>query len=196
MGSQGTAVVTCVPSDSPDDYITSLDLRKKAEYYKIDPTWIALDPVAVLSTPSYGDLTAKTLCETLKINSPKDAKQLAEAKELAYKEGFYQGTMLIGPYKGQKVEDAKTLVREQMIKDGTAFAYSEPENLVMSRSADECVVALCDQWYLDYGQPQWLEKAQKCVSVPSSRSSTDIPPRTVQAPRGDEHLQQGDEERL
>ena len=163
--SQGTAVVTCVPSDSPDDYVTTLDLRKKAEYYKIDPAWCALEPVPVLSTPSYGELTAKTLVEQFRIQSPKDAKQLGEAKELAYKEGFYQGTMVIGPCKGMKVEDAKTVVRDQLIKDDLAFAYSEPENMVMSRSADECVVALCDQWYLDYGQPQWLAKAEKCVSL-------------------------------
>lgn len=158
---QGTAVVTCVPSDSPDDYITSLDLRKKAEYYKIDPLWVSLDPVPVLSTPTYGDLTAKTLVEQLRIQSPKDAKPLAEAKELAYKEGFYKGTMIIGEFKGEKVEDAKNKVREQMIKEGTAFAYSEPENAVMSRSGEECVVALCDQWYLDYGQEQWKAKAEK-----------------------------------
>jgi leucyl-tRNA synthetase len=115
----------------------------------------------VLSTPSYGNLTAKKLVEDLRIQSPKDVKQLAEAKELAYKEGFYQGTMLIGPYKGSKVEDAKTKVREEMIANGLAFAYSEPENLVMSRSADECIVALCDQWYLDYGEAGWLKKAEK-----------------------------------
>jgi len=27
-----------------------------------------------------------------------------------------------------------------------AVKYMEPESKVMSRSADECVVALCDQW--------------------------------------------------
>ena len=43
----------------------------------------------------------------MKINSPKDAKPLAEAKELAYEEGFYQGTILIGDFKGEKVGRAK-----------------------------------------------------------------------------------------
>ncbi|KAI5481583.1 leucine-trna ligase [Pseudohyphozyma bogoriensis] len=161
---KGTAVVTCVPSDSPDDYITTMDLRKKAEYYKIDPAWVSLDIVPVLETPTYGDLTAKALCEKLKINSPKDTKQLLEAKEIAYKEGFYGGTMVIGECKGQKVEEAKAKVRESMIQQGFAFAYSEPENMVMSRSADECVVALCDQWYLDYGQPEWLAKAERLLA--------------------------------
>jgi len=29
-----------------------------------------------------------------------------------------------------------------------AVLYMEPERQVISRSADECVVALCDQWYV------------------------------------------------
>lgn len=31
---------------------------------------------------------------------------------------------------------------------GEAMIYMEPEKQVMSRSADECVVALCDQWWV------------------------------------------------
>ncbi|GAA6073199.1 leucine--tRNA ligase, cytoplasmic, partial [Tachysurus ichikawai] len=42
---------------------------------------------------------------------------------------------------------------------GEALIYMEPEKQVMSRSADECVVALCDQWYLDYGDDEWKQQA-------------------------------------
>lgn len=35
---------------------------------------------------------------------------LAEAKEYAYKRGFYDGIMMIGDFKGQKVCDAKPKV--------------------------------------------------------------------------------------
>ena len=171
MRRQGTGVVTCVPSDSPDDHITSIDLLKKHEYYKISPEWISFAPVPVLSTPTYGDLTAPALVTKMKINSPKDTKQLADAKEIAYKEGFYHGTMVIGEYKGMKVEDAKAKVKEDMIAGEVAFAYSEPENLVMSRSADECIVALCDQWYLDYGEAGWRAKAEQSVVRSCSRGS-------------------------
>ena len=139
-----------------------MDLRKKAEYYKIDASWANLEPVAVLSTPNYGNLTAPELCKRMKINSPKDVKQLAEAKDIAYKEGFYQGTMLIGSCKGMTVQEAKSKVKQEIIDAGLAFEYQEPESLVMSRSADECVVALVDQWYMDYGQPEWRAKAEKC----------------------------------
>ncbi|KAJ8597840.1 hypothetical protein M405DRAFT_855378 [Rhizopogon salebrosus TDB-379] len=44
--------------------------------------------------PTCGGLTAPRLVEKLKIKSQKDVKQLAEAKEIAYKEGFYSGVML------------------------------------------------------------------------------------------------------
>ena len=141
-----------------------MDLRKKAEYYKIDPAWAAFDPVPVLSTPAYGEMSAPALVKQLKIASQKDVKQLADAKELAYKEGFYNGTMSIGEFKGEPVQDAKAKVRASMIQNGVAFAYAEPEGLVISRSADECVVALMDQWYLDYGEPKWRADAERCVT--------------------------------
>lgn len=152
-----------MPSDSPDDYATLMDLRKKPEFYKIDPSWASIDPIPVISTPTYGEMTAPAVVQKLKIQSSKDTKQLAEAKEIAYKEGFYNGTMLVGEYKGESVMDAKGKVREAMTKQGVAMAYAEPEGLVVSRSADECVVALMDQWYLDYGEPSWRAQAEKCV---------------------------------
>jgi leucyl-tRNA synthetase len=158
---QGTGVVTSVPSDSPDDFQTLADLRKKPEFYNIESSWVSIDPVPVITTPTYGDLTAPAIVKKMKIQSQKDTKQLAEAKEIAYKEGFYSGTMLVGDYKGESVQDAKGKVRTAMIERGVAFAYAEPEGFVLSRSADECVVALMDQWYLDYGEPAWKTTAEK-----------------------------------
>ncbi|KAJ3789356.1 hypothetical protein GGU10DRAFT_404691 [Lentinula aff. detonsa] len=164
LATKGTGVVTSVPSDSPDDFQTLTDLRKKAEFYKIDPSWAAIDPVPVISTPTYGNLTAPAVVKQLKIQSQKDTKQLAEAKEIAYKEGFYNGTMLVGEFKGMSVQDAKPKVRESMIQAGLAFAYAEPEGMVTSRSGDECIVALMDQWYLDYGEPVWRSQVEKHVA--------------------------------
>ncbi|KAG7088680.1 hypothetical protein E1B28_012651 [Marasmius oreades] len=161
LATKGTGVVTSVPSDSPDDFQTLTDLRKKPEFYKIDSAWVAYDPVPVLSTPTYGEMTAPAVVKQLKIQSQKDTKQLAEAKEIAYKEGFYNGIMLVGEFKGESVQDAKPKVRSSMIEQGVAFAYAEPEGLVISRSADECVVALMDQWYLDYGEPTWRAEVER-----------------------------------
>lgn len=165
LATKGTGVVTSVPSDSPDDFATVSDLKKKPEYYHIEPEWInGFEPIPIIDTPNYGNLIAPKLCEIKKINSQKDKNQLAEAKEIAYKEAFYQGVMCHGEFTGVKVQDAKPKVRELLLKSGEAFVYNEPESLVMSRSGDECVVALLDQWYIDYGEEEWLAKTKKCLS--------------------------------
>ena len=57
----------------------------------------------VIATPTYGKMTVPAVIKQLKIQSQKDTKQLAEAKEIAYKEGFYNGTMLVGDFKGVPV---------------------------------------------------------------------------------------------
>ncbi|KAI5950943.1 CDC60 [Candida jiufengensis] len=160
---KGTGVVTCVPSDSPDDYITTKDLSNKPEYYKIEKDWVKTEIIPIVHTDKYGDKCAEFLVNDLKIQSPKDAVQLAEAKESAYKEGYYNGTMIIGKYKGEKVEDAKPKVKEDLIASGDAFVYSEPENQVISRSGDDCCVSLEDQWYIDYGEEVWLGQALECL---------------------------------
>ncbi|KAI2616624.1 leucyl-tRNA synthetase, cytoplasmic [Hypoxylon sp. NC1633] len=162
LETKGTGVVTCVPSDSPDDYATITDLAKKAEYYKINKEWAQLEIIPIIQTPT-SDLLAPALVKKMKISSPKDVKQLKEAKELAYKEGFYQGHMLVGDFKGEKVADAKPKVRAQLIEAGLAFEYAEPENKVVSRSGDECTVALMEQYYIDYGEDSWRAVATDYV---------------------------------
>ena len=64
-----------------------------------------------------------------------------------------------------------------------AVIYHEPEGKIVSRSGDDCIVALCDQWfaytlfvhvhcrehwlyfllsrYLDYGNFEWKDQARK-----------------------------------
>lgn len=164
LPNKGTGVVTSVPSDSPDDYATLMDLRKKAEFYGIKPEWAAYDPIPVLETPKYGSLIAPALVTEMKIQSQKDKIKLTEAKDIAYKEGFNNGIMLMGDFKGLPVAEAKPKVRAQMIEQGLAFAYAEPENAVTSRSGDDCIVALCDQWYLNYGEEEWKQVAKTLVS--------------------------------
>ncbi|KAK5661310.1 hypothetical protein OQA88_11205 [Cercophora sp. LCS_1] len=183
LATKGTGVVTSVPSDSPDDFAMVTDLAKKAEFYGIKKEWAELEIFPIIQTPT-SDLLAPYLVKKLKISSPKDVKQLLEAKELAYKEGFYQGVMKVGDFKGEKVEVAKPKVREQLIKAGEAFAYSEPENKVVSRSGDECIVALMDQWYLDYGEDSWRAIAYDYVENKDGTGLNSWSPDTQHAFKG------------
>ncbi|TPX45376.1 leucine---tRNA ligase [Synchytrium endobioticum] len=165
LDNKGTGVVTSVPSDSPDDYITLQDLRKKHEWYGVLLRWVEpFPPIPILETPNYGTLAAKTAIEREKIVSQKDKEKLEKAKADVYKEGFYQGKMIVGDYAGKPVTEAKPLIRADMIRSGDAIPYCEPEALIMSRSGDECVISLEDQWYIDYGETTWRAQVEGLVS--------------------------------
>lgn len=59
---------------------------------------------------------------------------------------------------------AKPMIQQDMVQSGDIVLYSEPERQVISRSGDDCVVALCDQWYLAYGQDDWKAAAAELNS--------------------------------
>ncbi|XP_028521055.1 leucine--tRNA ligase, cytoplasmic isoform X2 [Apis cerana] len=165
---KGTGIVTSVPSDSPDDYAALIDLKKKQalrEKYNItDDMVFSYDPIPIIEVPEFGNLCAVTLYDKLKIQSQNDKVKLLQAKEMAYLKGFYDGVLLVGQYKGNKVQDVKKYVQKELINEGKAVIYYEPEKTIISRSNDECVVALCNQWYLDYGEETWKREAIEALN--------------------------------
>jgi leucyl-tRNA synthetase len=120
--------------------------------------------VPIIDVPGYGNKIAEKVVADLGIKSQNDRQLLDKAKEIAYQKGFYEGVMTVGDYAGMKVQDAKTVIRKKLIDEGLAVAYSEPESPVTSRSGDDCVVALIDQWYLDYGEDEWRKLGEKCLA--------------------------------
>ena len=68
--------------------------------------------------------------------------------------------MIVGDCNGEKVQVAKKKIQQLMVDRNEAVLYQEPEKTVISRSGDRCVVALCDQWYLDYGETGWKQQAR------------------------------------
>jgi leucyl-tRNA synthetase len=158
---KGTGVVTSVPSDSPDDFAMLRDLQTKKgmrEKYNVEEEWcVPFEPIPIIDVPELGDMCAPTLCEKLKVQSHKDEAKLKEAKTQAYNEGFYKGVMKVGPYAGQPVEQAKPLMKQYLVEQNQAIVYHEPEGEVVSRSGDDCVVALKFQWMLNYGEESWKQ---------------------------------------
>jgi len=164
---KGTGVVTSVPSDAPDDYVSLKALQDKpdfrAKYDITDDMVMPYSVVPIISIEGYGNASAVFMCEKLKIKSPNDKAKLTQAKDETYLKGFTMGIMTFGPYKDKKVSDAKPIIRQEMIDSGDACLYFEPESRVVSRTNDECVVASSDQWYLAYGEESWSEAVRKHV---------------------------------
>jgi len=164
---KGTGVVTSVPSDSPDDWAALRDLTNKPQLREkfgiSDDMVLPFTPVPIIDIPGFGDLAAVTVVDQLKIASQNDSEKLAQAKEMVYMKGFYEGVMAVGPHKGSSVQEAKPEIRAELLTAGQAVVYQEPEKAVVSRSGEECVVSLCDQWYLDYGEEEWKAGARRAV---------------------------------
>lgn len=164
---KGTGVVTSVPSDAPDDYVSLKALQDKPDFrakYNIeDHMVVPFEVVPIISIEGYGDASAVFMCEKLKIKSFNDKAKLQQAKDETYLKGFNLGIMKIGKYAEKKVSYAKPIIKQELIDEGKACLYFEPESKVMSRTNDECVVASTDQWYLAYGEESWTESVRKHV---------------------------------
>lgn len=165
---KGTGIVTSVPSNSPDDYAALRDLREKpalrSKYGILDEHVLPHVASPIIDTPSLGNLPAERIVQELGIRSQNDRDLLEQAKEQCYKEDFYQGTMLVGPHAGKPVSQAKAMIRDELMQAGYAITLYCPKSIIMSRSGEECVVALIDQWYLAYGESAWRSRAELCLS--------------------------------
>lgn len=164
---KGTGVVTSVPSDAPDDYVSLKALQDKPDFRSkfgiTEEMVIPFEVVPIISIEGYGEASAEFMCKKLKIKSPNDKAKLAQAKDETYLKGFTLGVMSYGPHSGKKVSEAKPIIKQEMIDAGQACLYFEPESRVVSRTNDECVVAATDQWYLAYGEESWTEAVKQHV---------------------------------
>lgn len=171
---KGTGIVTSVPSDSPDDYAVMVDLKKKRELREKfglkDDQVLPFNPVEILEVPEYSRLSGVTAYELFKISSMNDKEKLAEAKAEVYQKGFYSGKLLVGEWAGNSVFEAKNEIRAKLLAENQAIKYWEPDGVCFSRTGGVCVVALLDQWYINYGEKSVESKL--CNYVKSSVFTT------------------------
>jgi len=61
------------------------------------------------------------------------------------------GKLIHGKFAGQCTVRGRELIIKDLVKIGLGIKYGESEDTVISRTGDICIVALIDQWFIDYG---------------------------------------------
>ncbi|MFM9876218.1 MAG: leucine--tRNA ligase [Nitrosarchaeum sp.] len=161
----GTGVVMSVPSHAPFDYQALIDLKKSQMEPELSKKVNAITPISIIVTEGYGENPAKEAVEKFKIVDQNDPK-LKEATKEVYSKEFYEGKLKSNTeqFAGIKVAFAKDTIKEWLIKNKHADILLELTNTpVRCRCGAECVVkVLNNQWFLNYGDMNWKEKATKC----------------------------------
>ncbi len=167
---KGTGIVTSVPSDAPDDYIGLRDLQTdpaQAKKLGVDPQILGnIKPIPIIDSTELGDMAAVTIVNQMKIKNQFEREKLEEAKQIAYKKGFYSGKMkpIAGKFAGRPVIEAKEKVKEELLKTNQATLFFELSNPVVCRCLTPAIVKIVsNQWFLKYGDEAWKARTRKAL---------------------------------
>jgi len=161
----GTGMVMSVPAHAPFDYQALIDLRKGQTEDDLASKISQIKPISIIETEGYGEIPAKEVVERFGIKDQNDPK-LEDATKEVYGKEFYGGKLKENTEKfaGIKVAYAKDTIKEWLIENNHADILLELTNTpVRCRCGSECVVkVLNNQWFLNYKDKEWKEKATKC----------------------------------
>jgi len=164
----GTGIVMSVPAHAPFDYQALLD-SKSGKNKSINSDLLKniqnIEPISMINTEGLGNIPAKDIVEKMGISHQDDPK-LEEATKEIYSKEFYEGILANNTkqFAGKKISEAKDEIKEWITKIGSADILLELTNSpVKCRCGAECVVKLLsNQWFLDYSNKDWKQKAHRC----------------------------------
>jgi leucyl-tRNA synthetase len=165
-----TGVVMSVPGHAPYDYVAleniKRDLPKLKEYGLTAEIVNSIKPISLIEVPSYSEIPAGDVVERMGIREQTDPK-LEDATKEVYRHEFHNGKMkqITGKYFGLPVAEAKEKVKQDLLAEGKVTVMYELLNRpVQCRCGTECIVKIFeDQWFIDYGNPEWKALAHKCL---------------------------------
>ncbi len=166
-----TGVVYSVPAHAPYDYIALKELQEnpeRLEEFGIDSEEVReIEPISLIKVSDYGESPGVDTVERENITSQEDSR-LEEITEEVYQKEFSSGVMRdwVPEYKGMRVKEAKDEVhRDLVIRDEGGQMHEFSEKPVICRCGTKCLVKIVeDQWFLDYSNQGWKEKAKRCLS--------------------------------
>jgi leucyl-tRNA synthetase len=167
---QATGVVYSVPAHAPYDWLALKDLQENPEALKdfgVDAEMVKrIKPISLIKVEGFGEYPAVEIVEQMGIKDQYDSRA-DEATKALYKKEFHAGVLKqnCGPYAGQTVRDVKdTLIRDFRERGAADSMYDLPQPVVC-RCMTPCIVKiLSDQWFLNYSDPAWKEKAKEAVA--------------------------------
>ena len=159
----GTGLVMSVPAHAPFDYQALVDFKKSQP---LGSELQLIKPISIIETEGFGEIPAKEAVEKLGIINQNDPR-LEDATEEIYGKEFYGGVLKQNTkqFAGKKVSEAKDPIKEWLAGEKYSDILLELTNSpVKCRCGTECVVKiLSNQWFLNYGDKTWKEKATKCL---------------------------------
>jgi leucyl-tRNA synthetase len=165
-----TGVVYSVPAHAPYDWLALKDLQEKPEVlgqFGIDPTMVKqIKPISIIKVEGYGDFPAVELVAQMGIKDQHDPKA-EEATKALYKKEFHGGILKenCGPYAGKTVREVKEVLIQDFRRQGVADSMYDLSESVVCRCMTQCIVKiLSDQWFLNYSDKAWKEKAHDAVA--------------------------------
>ena len=164
----GTGIVMSVPAHAPFDYQALLDCKSgknKSITNDLLKNIQNIEPITMIKTEGLGDIPAKDIVERMGISNQDDPK-LEDATKEIYSKEFYEGILADNTkqFAGKKISEAKDEIKEWITEIESADILLELTNTpVKCRCGAECVVKLLsNQWFLDYSNKDWKDKAHTC----------------------------------
>ena len=158
----GTGIVMSVPAHAPYDFIALEDLKKSEIGRKLGIENIV--PRKIIDSEYYKGIPAEEACKAYHVENQSQVDKLEEATEEVYKKEFHKGKMIVEPFKGMLVKEAKEKTIELIKSIGALDYIWETTGLVVCRCGTKCHVKILEnQWFLKYSDDEWKRKVKRCI---------------------------------
>jgi len=164
--SHGTGIVMSVPAHAPYDYVALKEIKARGIDGLDQSIFDAIEVKPVIRVDGYSDTPAKDVIERYGIESQTDPK-LEDATQDVYRAEYHRGFMRddIPSYGGLPVSEARIRITEDFEAKGLASRmYDIMNHPVYCRCGALCMVKILeDQWFIDYGDPEWKSIVHRLI---------------------------------
>lgn len=186
-----TGVVMSVPAHAPYDYVALEELKREKlgtlKKLGVDPA--ELEPIPLIRVKGYGEIPARDIVEKMGIKSQLQRKLLDEATRKLYSDEYHSGIVredilnyiypdMPEPYRSFAIAPVKAWIAGRSVPEArdaaarwlVALGYGDKMYEIMNRPVycrcgNEIVVkVLKDQWFIDYGNPEWKKLAYELLN--------------------------------